>query len=278
MKKVAAIQMATSPNVLANLFEAERIIADAAAEGAQLVVLPENFAFMGKRDEELLAFREQDGSGPLQDFLALMAQRYRLWVVGGTIPLMAKTPDKLRSACLVFDDRGHRQGRYDKIHLFDVQVMETNERYQESATIEPGHTPCVIDSPFGRLGVAVCYDLRFPELFRCLLDEGMEVMVMPAAFTAATGRAHWEILIRARAIENLCYVVAGAQGGYHISGRETYGNSLIVDPWGRILARMPRGSGHVCAALDKTQQMMVRKTFPVLQHRLHLSCAKPGSA
>jgi nitrilase len=177
----------------------------------------------------------------------------------------------VRAACLVYDDRGERVGRYDKVHLFDVCLPEAGERYQESATIEPGDSVVVLDTPFGRMGVAVCYDLRFPEMFRQMLDSGMEILVIPSAFTAITGKAHWETLVRARAIENLAYVVAAAQGGFHISGRETHGHSMIVDPWGTILAQVPRGSGFVCGVLDDDYHESVRRNFPTINHR-RLKC------
>ena len=228
--KIAAVQMATGPNVSANLLETERLVAEASECGAGLVVLPENFAFMGKRDQDQLALCETDGGGPLQDFLALTARKYGVWLVGGTIPMNARDAGKVRAACLLFDERGERVARYDKMHLFDVHLLDADERYVESATIEPGNEIVVVDSPFGRLGLAVCYDLRFPEMFRAMLDGGVDVLAVPASFTAITGKAHWEVLVRARAIENLAYVVAAAQGGYHINGRETHGHSMIVDP------------------------------------------------
>jgi nitrilase len=269
--RVAAIQMASGPNVGANLLEAERLISEAAEDGAELVVLPENFAFMGKRDQDLLTLREGPEDGPLQDFLRQVARRYGIWLVGGTIPLLARDASKLRAACLVFDDQGRRVGRYDKIHLFDVQLLQSDERYTESATIEAGGQPVVLDSPFGRLGVAVCYDLRFPELFRSMLDQGLELLAVPSAFTAVTGKAHWETLVRARAIENLCYVVAAAQGGYHVSGRETHGHSMIVDPWGSVLAEAARGTGFVCADIKQQCLDTIRRTFPTIDHR-RLKC------
>jgi nitrilase len=269
--RVAAVQMASGPNVSANLLEAERLIRDGSEGGAGLVVLPENFAFMGKRDQDLLPLCESDGDGPLQTFLAQMATRYGLWVVGGTIPLAAHDAGRVRAACLVFNDHGERVARYDKIHLFDVSLPGADERYQESATVEPGSAIVVLDSPFGRLGVAVCYDLRFPELFRNMLDDGVDLLAIPSSFTAITGKAHWEILVRARAIENLAYVVAAAQGGFHIASRETFGHSMIVDPWGTVLAQVPRGTGCICCPLDLEFQASVRRTFPTISHR-RLKC------
>ena len=269
--KVAAIQMATGPNLAANLMESERLISEASASGASLVVLPENFGFMGKRDRDLVSRREQPGDGPLQHFLAQMASRYGVWIAGGTVPLDTRDKHRVRAASLVFDKEGKQVARYDKIHLFDVQVPDSDERYAESAIIEPGTEVVVIDSPFGRLGLAVCYDLRFPELFRRMLDSGMEVLLLPASFTAVTGRAHWEILVRARAIENLAYVIAAGQGGYHVNGRETHGHSMIVDPWGAVLAQVPRGTGFVAAELDRGLQAHIRRNFPAIQHR-RLKC------
>lgn len=271
IRKVAAVQMASGPNLNANLLEAERLVQEAAESGAGLVVLPENFAFMGQRDQDHLSLCEEDHDGPLQGFLARVATKYRVWIVGGTIPMVAHDTGKVRAACLVYTDQGDRVGRYDKIHLFDVSLPEADERYHESSTIEAGDEVVVLDSPFGRLGIAVCYDLRFPEIFRQMLDSGMQLLAIPSAFTAITGKAHWETLVRARAIENLAYVVAAAQGGYHLNGRETHGHSMIVDPWGTVLAQVPRGTGSVCCAVDDHFQVSVRRNFPTIEHR-RLKC------
>ena len=272
MARIAAIQMASGPNVSANLLEAARLIATAAADGAEMIVLPENFAFMGLNEVDKVQVREADNSGPIQDFLAQQAMKHGLWIVGGTVPLVADDPAKIRAACLIYDASGKRVARYDKIHLFDVKLNDGTETYEESSTIEQGSTPLVLETPFGRLGVVVCYDLRFPELFRCLSDRGMDFFVAPSAFTAITGRAHWEVLVRARAIENLCYGVAAAQGGYHVNGRETHGDSMIVDPWGIIVDRLPRGSGVVIADIDPGRINSIRKNFPALSHR-RIHCA-----
>ena len=269
--KVAAAQMATGPNPSANLQEAERLVREAAEAGAGLVVLPENFAFMGKRDQDVLTLRERDGDGRLQSFLSETASRYGIWLVGGTVPLVAKDVGHVRAACLVFNERGERVARYDKLHLFDVDVPNADEHYRESSIVEPGEDIIVLDSPFGRLGLAVCYDLRFPEMFRQMLDSGLELLAIPAAFTAITGRAHWEVLVRARAIENLAFVITAAQGGYHINGRETYGHSMIVDPWGSVLAQIPSGSGCIHHSLDKDLQASMRRNFPAIDHR-RLKC------
>jgi len=274
MNKVAAIQMASGPNVNSNLIEAGRLISDAVKAGAGMVVLPENFAIMGNSEQEKVAIREPDGEGPIQEFLSKTAARNNIWLTGGTIPLAANDDSKVRAACLVYNNSGQRVARYDKIHLFDVHIEESKENYTESETIEPGEEVIVLDSPFGKLGIAVCYDLRFPELFRSMLDKGVEVIVLPSAFTAITGKAHWEALVRARAIENLSYVVAAAQGGYHINGRETHGDSMIVDPWGVVMDRLPRGSGFVCAELDIEHVEQTRRAFPTISHR-RLPCNLP---
>lgn len=271
MNLVAAIQMASGPNLQANLAEAERLIAEAAKAGARLVVLPENFALMGMSEKDVLKIREDDGGGPLQDFLAAQARQHGIWLVGGTIPLRVTDSDRVRSACLLFDDQGKPVARYDKIHLFDVTLEESGESYNESATFQHGSEIVVVDTPVGKLGLAVCYDLRFPELFRGMLDRGVEIVALPAAFTAITGKAHWESLIRARAIENLIYVVTAAQGGYHVSGRETYGDSMVVDPWGTVLNRLPRGSGVVLGKVDLDRLHSTRRSFPTIAHR-RLTC------
>ena len=269
MPIMAAIQMVSGHSVAGNLAEAADLLAQAADRGAKLAVLPENFALMGRRETDKLAIREVQGSGPVQDFLAEQALRHRLWLVGGTIPLRSgdSAGDRVRAACLLFDDQGRQVARYDKVHLFDVQVVGSRERYAESATIEPGDRYVVTDTPLGRLGLAVCYDLRFPEQFRAMADQGMEIMALPAAFTAATGAAHWEVLLRARAIENQCYVIAAGQGGRHSNGRETFGDSLLIDPWGLILDRLAWGPGIALANLDRTFLEDIRRQFPVLTHR-----------
>jgi nitrilase len=261
--KVAAIQMASGPNVAGNLSEARRLIAKAAEQGARLVVLPEFFAIMGMSEQDKIGVREQPGSGPIQAFLSETAKQYKIWLVGGSIPLAASSPDKVLNSCLVFDDQGCQMARYDKIHLFSLSLG--NESYDEAKTIEPGNQVVVLDTPFGRIGLAVCYDLRFPELFRAMKD--VDLIVLPAAFTETTGKMHWEVLVRARAIENLAYMVASAQGGYHVNGRETHGNSMIVDPWGRVLDKLPRGSGVVIAEVNRTYQASLRNSLPALMHR-----------
>jgi predicted amidohydrolase len=266
MSRIAAIQMASGPTVHANLMEAQRLIQQAAEQEAGLIVLPENFALMGYRETDKVEIRERPGDGPIQEFLAGQAARHKVWLVGGTVPLESPLPDKVRAACLVYDPQGRQVARYDKMHLFDVCIDDCRETYNESQTIEPGHELVLVDTPFGRLGLAVCYDLRFPELFRGLLEAGMELVAVPSAFTALTGKAHWEVLVRARAIENLCYVIAAGQGGYHLNGRETHGDSMIVDPWGAVLDHLPRGSGVITAEVDRSRLESTRRTFPTIEH------------
>lgn len=273
---VAAVQMASGGRVEANLSEAARHIATAADAGAGLVVLPENVALMGRHDTDKLAIREQDDGGPLQDFFSAQAAAHGVWLVAGTIPMFGSDPERARQSCLVFDDTGARVARYDKVHLFDVTV-DLGESYRESATLEPGDHGVVVDTPFGRLGLAVCYDLRFPEFFRALVDGGAELLAIPSAFTARTGEAHWRSLVRARAIENLCYVVASNQGGFHLNGRETHGESMVVDPWGRVLDCLPRGAGVVVGDFDPGMLQAVRQRFPALEHRRPLQVELAGA-
>jgi nitrilase len=267
--------MASGPNVAANLNEAGRLISKAVDAGAELVVLPENFAFMGMQEQDKIGISEVEGKGTIQDFIAAQADKHRVWVVAGTIPLQTQDPQRVAAACLLFNDHGEQLARYDKVHLFDVKLEESEETYHESATTEAGKKVSVVDTPFGRLGLSVCYDLRFPELFRRMALDGVEIIAIPSAFTAVTGRAHWEILLRARAIENLSYVVASAQGGFHVNGRETYGHSMIIDPWGQVLDCLPSGSGFVIADMDPQQLENTRRNFPVLQHR-KLPCDLPS--
>ncbi len=260
--KVAAIQMASGPNVEGNLSEARRLVAKAAEQGAKLVVLPEFFAIMGMNEQDKVKVREQAGQGPIQQFMSETARRHKIWLMG-SLPLAATAPDKVRNSLLAFDETGTQVARYDKIHLFNLTLG--NESYNEAQTIEPGDKVVVVDSPFGRIGLAVCYDLRFPELFRAMKD--VDIIVLPSAFTATTGKVHWEPLVRARAIENLSYVIAAAQGGYHVSGRETHGHSMIVDPWGRVMDELQRGSGVVIADVNPSHQASLRKSLPALSHR-----------
>ena len=279
MTKIAAIQMASGTNVSANLNEVSRLISSAVEAGAKLIVLPESFAIMGFQDADQVKVAEDEGTGPIQDFLSAQAKKNKVWLVAGTVPLKLNSDNtnyekKVYAACLVYNEKGERVSRYDKIHLFDVHLEITSETYNESKTIEAGNKAIIVETPFGKIGLAICFDLRFPELFRQLVLLGAEIIVLPSAFTAITGKAHWEVLLRARAIENLCYVVASAQGGYHVSGRETYGDSMIVDPWGTVLDRLPHGSGYVIADVDIENINNIRKNFPVLQNR-KISCPLP---
>ena len=261
--KVAALQMVSTPRVAENIATATALIAQAAMLGAKLVVLPEYFGILGMKDTDKVAVRESDGSGPLQDFLAAAAARHGVWVVGGSVPLSCDEPGKVLNTTLVYDDKGRRVARYDKIHLFGFE--SGTERYQESATIVPGSTPVALDTPFGRLGLSICYDLRFPELYRAL---AADIIAVPAAFTATTGRAHWELLLRARAVENLAWVIAAAQGGRHENGRETWGQSMVIDPWGNVLACQAKGAGIVIAEIDPAFQQKMRASLPALGHRI----------
>ena len=265
--QIAAIQMTSGPEVAANLEQARALLEEAAARGARLAALPENFSFMGLKDADKRQVAESAGAGPVQDFLAAEARRLRLWIVGGTVPLVSGADGRVAAASLVYDSDGVRVARYDKIHLFDVDIPGRAESYRESAHVAPGARATVLDTPVGRLGLSVCYDVRFPELYRHLSANGAQIFTVPSAFTSPTGRAHWETLLRARAIENLCYVVAPAQSGFHPSGRETYGDSMIVDYWGRVLQRVPRGRGCALAEVDLAAQANVRESFPALVHR-----------
>lgn len=274
MTKMATIQMASGTNVSANLIEAARLISDATKAGAKLIVLPENFAIMGMNEEDKVHLGEVEGTGVIQDFLSEQAKKNNIWLIGGTIPLSSDDKDRIFAACLVFDENGNKVSRYDKIHLFDVHLDDSGETYKESETIKAGNNVVVVDTPYGKIGLAICYDLRFPELFRQMVLSGAEIIALPSAFTAITGKAHWEVLLRARAIENLSYVIASAQGGYHVNGRETHGDSMIIDPWGAVLDHLPLGSGYVIADIDINQVKKVRQSFPVLEHR-KISCTLP---
>ena len=281
MAIIAAIQMASGPNVSANLSETRRLISDAVKQGAELVVLPENFAHMGMSETDVLEIAEDyiadneqldQSKSHIQDFLSSVAKEEKIWIVGGTIPLRAeKQTDKILSACLLINDQGEVVARYDKIHLFDVDLGDQGGSYNESAFTEAGDKVVVVDTPFGKLGLAICYDLRFPELFRDMVSQGMEVLCLVSSFTKTTGKAHWEVLNRARAIENLCFVISSAQGGYHVNGRETYGGSMIIDPWGGVLDHLVSGSGFAIAAIEAGHVQKVRKNFPVLEH-IRLPC------
>lgn len=261
--KVAAIQMVSTPEVAQNFASATRLVAAAAQQGAQLVLLPEYWPIMGRHERDKLAHAEADGVGPIQEFMASLARQHGLWLVGGTLPLKAGNPDKVLNTSLVYGPQGQRVARYDKIHLFNF--VRGEENYDEARTIEYGHEVQSFEAPFGRVGLSVCYDLRFPELYRAMGE--CALIVMPAAFTYTTGRAHWELLLRARAIENQCYVLASAQGGEHVNGRRTWGHSMLVDPWGEVVSILPEGEGLVIGDIDPHRLQYVRESLPALRHR-----------
>ena len=274
MIRLAAVQMVSGPEVEENLREAARLVEHAAQGGARLVALPENFALMGPAGGDRLAAREAPGDGPIQSFLSATARRHGIWLVGGSVPLAANDPARARQSCLVYDAEGGLAARYDKIHLFGLDLE--GERHDEARSIEPGDAVVACDSPFGRMGLSICYDLRFPELYRAMGP--VDLVLVPAAFTEVTGRAHWEALLRARAIENLAYVVAPAQGGRHAGGRETHGDAMVVDPWGVVLNRLARGPGVVLADMDPRYQQRLRASLPALAHRTIAVDAAPRSS
>lgn len=269
--KIAALQMVSTPRVEDNLARAAELVAQAAAQGAELVVLPEYFCLMGRQDRDKLAVAEPAGHGPIQALLSGLARQHRLWLVGGTLPMALEgDPEHASNTSLVFGPDGALAARYDKIHLFRYDDGE--RRYDEAATLRPGEQPVAFDATardgtVHRVGLSVCYDLRFPELYRRLMQPPCSVLVVPAAFTWPTGQAHWELLLRARAVENQCYVIASAQGGRHENGRRTWGHSMVIDPWGTVLAVQDEGDGVVCAELDMAQLARVRTQLPALQHR-----------
>jgi predicted amidohydrolase len=263
---IAALQTVATPSVERNLEAARRLIAEAADQGAELVALPEYFCFMGHSDRDKLALAETPGDGPIQQMLAETAQRHKLWVVGGTLPLKTGSADRVFNACCVYSPAGQLVARYDKIHLF--RYDNGRESHDEGRVLQAGSTPVGCDVGGLRLGLSICYDLRFPELYRRLMSPACDLIAVPAAFTHTTGRVHWEVLLRARAIENQCYVIAPAQGGLHENGRRTFGHSLIVDPWGELLSLREEGEGVVMAELDVARIAAVRAQLPALTHRL----------
>ncbi|OIJ44212.1 carbon-nitrogen hydrolase family protein [Massilia timonae] len=263
MTTVAAIQMVSTPEVGENLATVRRLVAEAAGRGATLVALPEYWPIMGMSDADKVAHAEQPGSGPIQDCMAALAREHGIWLVGGTLPMVSPEAGKVLNTTLVYDPQGQMMSRYDKIHLFGFN--KGAESYDEARTIVPGETVGVFDASFGRVGLSVCYDLRFPELYRAMGE--CALIIVPAAFTHTTGRAHWEVLLRARAIENQCYVLAAAQGGMHVNGRRTYGHSMLVDPWGEVKAVLPEGEGVVAGELDAAYLAGVRESLPALRHR-----------
>jgi nitrilase len=267
--KIAAVQMVATPDVARNLEAARRLIARAAGEGAELVALPEYFCVMGRHDRDKLAVAEAPGEGPIQAMLAEAAREHRVWLIGGTLPLRCDDPERVLNANAVYAPDGHLAVRYDKIHLFRFETVTdgVSESYDEGRAILAGRRATALDAGPIRLGLSVCYDLRFPELYRALMDPPCDLISVPAAFTYTTGRAHWELLLRARAVENQCYVVAPAQGGRHENGRRTWGHSMVVDPWGEVLAVLPEGEGVVSAELDLARIAEVRTRLPALTHR-----------
>ena len=263
VQRVAAVQMTSTPDVAHNLETAARLIAHAANDGAQLIALPEYFCLMGHHEQDKITQREADGVGRVQDFLAHTAQQHGIWLVGGTLPLVAPEADKVKNTVLVYNPQGERIARYDKIHLFSFK--KGDEAYDEARTISHGQEVVVFDAPFGRVGLSVCYDLRFPELYRAM--GAVTLLLVPAAFTATTGRAHWEVLLRARAIENQCYVLASAQSGHHPNGRHTFGHSMLIDPWGVVTQVLAEGEGVIVGEIDTDLIASVRTNLPALQHR-----------
>jgi len=264
MMRVAAVQTVSGGDVDANLASAEPLVRAAAADGARLVVLPEYFGIFGLRATDKVAVREKDGDGKQQAFLSRLAREHAIWLVGGTVPIESSDPERVRSACLVYGPDGRRVARYDKIHLFAFERGE--ERYDEGKTIERGNDVVAIDLPCGRVGLSVCYDVRFPELYRRMGP--LALILVPSAFTATTGAAHWQLLLRTRAVENQCYVVAAAQGGEHPGGRRTYGHSMLVDPWGKIVAELDQGPGFIVGDIDPARLANVRAELPALGHRV----------
>ena len=265
--KVASIQIASSPNVDANLLQIKNYIDYASKEGVKLAVLPENFSMMAKEDADYLSIKEELGKGKIQSFLSKIAKENSMWIIGGTIPIESDKKNKVYSTCIAYDSDGKMVDYYHKIHLFDVDIPEKDEKYRESDIFTKGSKVKIIDTPFCKIGLAVCYDVRFPELFRKFSLEGACLVTLPSAFTAVTGKAHWEYLLKSRAIENLSYLVSSAQGGHHISGRETYGHSMIINPWGSELAKIDNGSGVIISDIDLNYLTSIRKNFPCLKHR-----------
>ena len=263
--KIAALQMVSTPSVEQNLDAARALLERAAGEGAELAVLPEYFCILGRSDRDKLAVAEAFGDGPIQRMLADSARRHRLWLIGGTLPIATGDANRVMNSNLVFSPEGERVARYDKIHLF--RYDNGTERYDEGRTLDAGSEPVAFMAAGWRVGLSVCYDLRFPELYRSLMQPPCDLLCVPSAFTYPTGAAHWEVLLRARAIENQCYVVAAAQGGMHENGRRTFGHSLVIDPWGEVMAMRPEGEGVVTAELKRERIVQVRSQLPALEHR-----------
>lgn len=269
MTTVASIQMVSTDDVSENLQVASQLIAEAVAQGAEFLLLPENFMRMGDDKHGNVGIMEPFGDGPLQNFLAQQSQQHKIWLMGGTIPLQGNVANKSHASCLLYDPNGECTFRYDKIHLFDVIVdHKSGESYQESNTIVAGDKVVVATTPFAKIGMSVCYDLRFPELYRAMHRDKVQIITVCSAFTLTTGKAHWKSLLRSRAIENLCYIIASNQGGKHADGRQTWGHSMIIDPWGNILDSIESGAGFALADIDLEQQQVLRRDFPCLQHQV----------
>ena len=264
MNRIAAVQMISTPVIADNIAVARRLVTQAARDGAGLVLLPEYWPILGMHENDKLAVAEQPGAGPIQDAMASLAGELGIWLIGGTLPLVSPAPGKVLNTLLAYGPDGQLAGRYDKIHLFGFTRGE--ESYDESRTIAAGREVQTLETPFGRVGLSVCYDLRFPELYRAM--GACSLMVVPSAFTYTTGQAHWDILLRARAIENQCYVLAAAQGGVHPNGRRTWGHSMLVDPWGEVIAVLPEGEGVASGELDLARLETVRGNLPALRHRV----------
>jgi nitrilase len=261
--KVAAIQMVSTPEVEENFAAARRLVGQAAGQGAQLVLLPEYWPIMGMHEKAKLAHAEQTDVGKIQDFMVALASEFKVWLIGGTLPMASDEADKVLNTTMVYDPAGRRVARYDKIHLFSF--VRGEEAYDEARTIVFGNEVGSFTAPFGKVGLSICYDLRFPELYRAMGD--CALIVVPAAFTYTTGQAHWETLLRARAIENQCYVLASAQGGTHVNGRRTWGHSMLIDPWGEIVSVLPEGEGLVIGDIDPHRLQYIRESLPALRHR-----------
>ncbi|CEG57325.1 carbon-nitrogen hydrolase family protein [Legionella fallonii] len=266
MAQVGLVQMVSSTKVTENLLQVEHYMAQAKNEQVELIVLPENFAFMGMNDTDKLQIAETYGDGPIQQKISQLAKKFGIWIVAGTIPLKGMGT-KVRASNIVYDDQGLSVARYDKIHLFDVRVSE-HEAHQESSTVERGNELVVVDTPVGKIGLTVCYDLRFPELYQQLMIRGAQIFTVPSAFTSVTGQAHWDVLLRARAIENLCYVLAANQSGQHENERQTYGHSMVVEPWGRVLVQKEVSTGLVTADIDLQRLQQLRQHFPCIDHHV----------
>lgn len=264
---VSAIQMTSSDDVHKNLSIVGKRVAEAVDSGAKLIVLPENFALMATRSQQVYQMAERLGAGPIQHFLSELSKKYGCWLVAGSLPTTSADSAKVYATCLVYNEFGEQLAHYHKMHLFDADIADGKRSYRESDTFRAGNEPVVVNTPFGMMGLSICYDLRFPELYRALLQKGAEFFVAPSAFTAVTGAAHWSLLCRARAVENSCYLIAANQGGVHINGRSTYGHSMIVDPWGEVLAELGSTEGVALATLKQLKVRQVRNDLPSIEHQ-----------